>query len=164
MAGLTMKSSIYQGSCWVFVFFFFFFFFCRCIVEANWKILKSSQHFIVVYLAPEFQRLDVDAKQGDLKVNLMHPHESPNISNWPQSGDTCYILKANILCLISAHIPSTGRPYKTADVEYQNTLSPLLVLTYFKKTHDLKRLRHECSFTFSSFPCHFLTDLFNVEW
>ena len=70
---------------------------------------------------------DADAEQGDIKVDFMHPHRPCKTPNWPQSGDTCYVPMNNILCVIFAPTTSTGRSYKIADVDYQNTLSALLV-------------------------------------
>ena len=69
---------------------------------------------------------DIDAKQGDVNVNFMHPPHGPcKMFNWPQSGDACYVLMKNILCVISAPTTSTGRSYKIPDVDYQNALSGL---------------------------------------
>ena len=61
---------------------------------------------------------DVDAEQGDVKVDFMHPHGPRKTFNWLQSGDTCHVPMKNILCMISAPTTSTGRTYKIVDLDY----------------------------------------------
>ena len=100
---------------------------------------------------------DVDAKQGNVKVDFMHPHGPHKTFNWPQSGDTCYVPMKNILCMIYAPTASTGRSYKIADVDYQSTLSALLVWVcdIFHETTSLEKAKAWMFFYLLFFPLPF---------
>ena len=63
---------------------------------------------------------DVHAKQGDVKVDFMHPHGPRKTFNWSQSEETCYVPMKNIPCVISA--PTTSQfgppPLKRGGVNF----------------------------------------------
>ena len=63
-------------------------------------------------------------EEGDMRVSFMHPKgpgRSENSFFWPTREDRCYIPETEILCKISAPIPSSksARKYILSDLDSQ---------------------------------------------
>ena len=98
---------------------------------------------------------DVDAKQVDVGlISCTHMDHAKCLTGLKVR--ICLDEKYSMCDFHTYCTTSTGRSYKIKSK----------IETYFMKIHDLKRLKHECSFIFSSFPCLFLTDMFNsmLSW
>ena len=69
---------------------------------------------------------EVCEEEGDIKVSFMHPKGPGRPENcffWPSRGDICYIPENDILCKISAPIPSSksARKYKISPLDTKAT-------------------------------------------
>ena len=65
---------------------------------------------------------DVCAEEGDVKLRFMHPKGPGRPENcffWPSTVDICYIPQTDILCKVSAPIPSSksARKYKISTLD-----------------------------------------------
>ena len=65
---------------------------------------------------------DVCEEEGDIKLRFMHPRGPGRPENcffWPSTVDICYISQTDILCKISAPIPSSksARKYKISTLD-----------------------------------------------
>ena len=65
-------------------------------------------------------------EEGDLRVRFMHPKgpgRSENCFSWPPMVDICYIPEKDILCSISAPMPSSksGRKYNLNSLDAKST-------------------------------------------
>ena len=59
----------------------------------------------------------IDRKQGDLKIDFMHPRGPRKSFTWPNTEDTCFIPLERILCHISASLTET---YKISDEDFKH--------------------------------------------
>ena len=66
---------------------------------------------------------EVDPKEGDVKIDFMHPHGPRKNFKWPEHTDTCHVPIKNIISKIAAPTTVTGRTYKIQDDDYDNTVS-----------------------------------------
>ena len=65
----------------------------------------------------------VDENEGDVKIELLHPHGPKKSFHWPTPSDACYVPLKNVLCNITLPTTSTGWTYNISDDDYQKILS-----------------------------------------
>ena len=56
---------------------------------------------------------EVNIHEGDLKIEILHPHGPWKIFTWLPVANKCFVLVSNILCIITAPTTITGLRSKT---------------------------------------------------
>ena len=64
---------------------------------------------------------EINRKEGDGKVDFLHPNGPRRTFNWPKVADTCYVPLSNILRVIAAPNTTRGRAYAISESDYQET-------------------------------------------
>ena len=64
----------------------------------------------------------VNANEGDLKIEFLHPHGPRKTFSWPSVADKCFVPASNILCIITAPTTITGQMYRISDTDFEQTL------------------------------------------
>ena len=66
---------------------------------------------------------EVNANEGDLKIEFLHPHGPRKTFSWPSVADKCIVPASNVLCVITAPTTTTGRMYRISDTDFEQTLN-----------------------------------------
>ena len=65
---------------------------------------------------------EVNAHEGDLKIEFLHPHGPRKTFSWSSVADKCFVSLSNILCIVTAPTTITGRMYQISDTDIKQTL------------------------------------------
>ena len=64
---------------------------------------------------------EVNAHEGDLKIEFLHSHGPRKTFSWPSVDDKCFFPASNILCVITAPTTITGPMYWISDIDFEQT-------------------------------------------
>ena len=61
---------------------------------------------------------EMNAQEGNLKIEFLLPHGPRKTFSWPSFADNCFVLVSNILCIITAPTAITGQMYWISGIDF----------------------------------------------
>ena len=65
---------------------------------------------------------EMNVREGDLKIEFLHPHEPRKTFSKPSVADKCFAPSSNALCVITAPTATSGRIYQISETDFEQTL------------------------------------------
>ena len=85
---------------------------------------------------------EVNAHEGDLKIEFLHPHGPRKTFSCASLADKCFVPTSNILCVILAPTTITGQIYRISDTDFEQTLKAYENHKIITFSHVYVKLQH----------------------